>query len=148
MNLNPEQFIKFLSTGKTEKEANRNESDYIDSAELKKLTSKKYGLTHAEARDHLLTDYSNGFTICKCCGTFYQLGNGFTKHISTGCLHCEGEEKHRVYYHNGNNERNYKTSPRWMAQYFDDGMHYCKEKAEIGKFAGLSILSEILAEKA
>lgn len=134
MTLTPEQFINLLSTGKTEKDANRNESDYIDAAELRKLTGKKYGLTHAEATEHPLTDYSNGFTICKHCGTFYQLGSGFTKHISDGCLNCEGEEKHQVYWHNGNNERDYKSSPRWMAIYFDDGMHYCKDKAEVGRF--------------
>lgn len=134
MNLTPEKFIELLFTGKTEKELNRNESDYIDSAELKKLTGKKYDLTHAEATDHLLTDWTNGFTICKHCGTYYHLGNGFTKHLSDGCLNCEGEKKHRVYWHSGNNERNYKTSPRWMAQYFDDGIHYCRDEAEIQKF--------------
>lgn len=134
MTLTPVQFINLISTGKTEKDCNRKESDYIDPAELKKLTGKKYGLTLAEAREHLLTDYSDGFTICKCCGTYYHLGNGFTKHISDGCLNCEGEDKHRVYWHKGNNEWNYKTSPRWMAQYFDDGMHYCKDKAEPGKY--------------
>ena len=85
MTLTPEQFINFLSTGKTEKEANRKESDYIDPAELKKLTSKKYGHTIESATEHLLTDYSNGFTICKHCGTFYLLGSGFTKHISDRC---------------------------------------------------------------
>lgn len=134
MNLTPKQFIELLSTGKTEKELNRKESDYINPAELRKLTSKAYGHSIESAKDHLLTDYSNGFTICKRCGTYYHLGNGFTKHLSDGCLNCEGETKHKVYYHHGNNERNYKTSPRWMATYFDDGMHYCRDKAEIEKF--------------
>lgn len=134
MNIAPEKFIELLLSGKTERELNLTESGYIDNAELKKLTSKKYGLTYAEAREHLLTDWDNGYTICKCCGTFYQLGQGFTKHLSNGCLNCEGKEKHSTYFHRGNNERNYKTNPRWMAQYFDDGMHYCMDKAEINKF--------------
>lgn len=133
MKLTPIQFINYLSTGKTEKEANRNESDYYDHKEATKLI-RHYGHTATEAREYLQTDYSDGFTICKHCGTFYHLGQGFIKHISDGCLNCEGEEKHWVYYHNGNNERNYKTSPRWMAQYFDDGIHYCKDKAEISKY--------------
>lgn len=134
MTLTPIQFINLLSTGKTEKECNRNESDYIDPAELKKLTSKRYGHTIQSAKDHLLTDYADGFTICKNCGSYYHLGKGFTKHISNGCLHCEGESKHNTYYHNGNNGRNYKSSPRWMSHMFDDGIHYCKDNLKIEEF--------------
>lgn len=134
MNLTPIQFLDSIANGKTEKELNRKETDYIDQRELSKLTSKAYGHTIQSAKDHLLTDYSNGFTICAYCGSFYQLGNGFTKHISNGCLHCEGEVNHHTYYHNGNDERNYRTNPRWMSVMFDDGMHYCKDKLEIEKF--------------
>lgn len=137
MNITPEQFLQSLKEGKTEKELNLTESLYIDTAELKKLTSKRYGHTIQSATEHLQTDYSNGFTICGTCGSYYDLGKGFTKHLSNGCLHCEGQEKHTTYYHKGNNERNYKTEPRWMSQMFDDGMHYCKDKLQIEKFCNL-----------
>jgi len=134
MKLTPEQFINFLSTGKTEKEASRNESDYINPAELKKLTGKRYGHTIESATDHLLTDYSDGFTICKHCGTYFHLGKGFTKHISDGCLNCEGEEKHRVCHVNASKPSEGGLPARWMSQYFDDGMHYTKDKAEVEKY--------------
>lgn len=134
MNITPVQFLEALKTGKTERELNLNESLYVDSAELRKLTSKRYGHTIQSATEHLQTDYSNGFTICQKCGSYYELGKGFTKHLSNGCLHCEGEAKHNKYFHRGNNERNYKSDPRWMSQMFDDGMHYCKDKLKIEKF--------------
>lgn len=137
MNIQPEKFIKLLLSGKTERELNLTESGYIDPQELKKLTSKRYGHTSESATEHLLTDYSNGYTICKCCGTFYQLGKGFTKHLSDGCLHCEGEEKHRVYHVNASKPSEGGFPARWMAQYFDDKLHYCRDKAEIEKYKSL-----------
>jgi len=94
MNISPESFLSFLKEGKTERELNLRESDYIDSDEVSKLL--KYGHTLKSAREHLLTDYSNGFTICKNCGSYYPLDGGFTKHLSNGCLHCEGEKKHSL----------------------------------------------------
>ncbi len=135
MNLTPESFLQLLKEGKTEKELNRRESDYIDPAEFKKLTSKEYGHTPESARDHLLTDYSNGFTICSKCGSFYHLGEGFTKHLSNGCLNCEGEEKHRVYWVNQSQKRHGEFPARFMAVMFDDGMHYCKDKLQVAKYA-------------
>lgn len=137
MNITPEQFIELILSGKTERELNLNESGYIDPQERKNLMSKQYGHTFQEATDHLLTDYSNGYTICKCCGSFYQLGKGFTKHISDGCLNCEGEDKHRVYHVNASKPSEGGFPARWMSQMFDDGMHYCKNKLEIGKFKPL-----------
>lgn len=137
MTLSPEQFIEMVLSGKSEHELNRKESDYIDSAELKKLTSKKYGHTIASATDHLLTDYSDGFTICKCCGSYYHLGNGFTKHLSIGCLHCEGEEKHNVYHVNASKPSEGGFPARWMSRMFDDGMSYCKDKLQIERFKAL-----------
>lgn len=98
MNITPEEFIALLNEGKTEKELNKKEGPFIDPAEIKKLTSEKYGHTVESATDFLTTDYSNGFTICKKCGSFFHLGEGFTKHLSNGCLHCEGEGKHREQY--------------------------------------------------
>lgn len=139
MNITPEQFLQGLKDGKTETELNHTESGYIDHIELTKLTSRKYGHTLESAKDHLLTDYSNGFTICNQCGSFYQLGNGFTKHLSNGCLHCEGEAKHNTYQHKGNKpERGWAgTQPRQMSQMFDDGMHYCVAKLEKEKYKSL-----------
>lgn len=134
MKLTPEQFIERILSGENEKDLNRKESNYIDQKELKRLTSKAFGHTYESAKNILLTDYSDGFTICKCCGSYYHLGKGFTKHLSNGCLNCEGTEKHYTYYHHGNNERNYKSNPRWMSQMFDDGMHYCKDDLEIEKY--------------
>jgi len=134
MNITPENFIKSIKEGKTEKELNLKESDYIDSNELKRLTSKRYGHSIESAKDHLLTDYSNGFTICKKCGSYYHLGNGFTKHLSNGCLHCEGDVKHRVYHVNASEPRFGGFPARWMSVMFDDGMHYCKNKLEIEKY--------------
>jgi regulator of replication initiation timing len=135
MRLTPIQFLNALSTGKTEKELNRKESDYIDPVELKKLTSAIYGHTIESATDHLLTDYSDGFTICSCCGSYYHSGNGFTKHLSNGCLNCEGETKHRVYHVNASKPSEGGFPSRWMSQMFDDGMHYCKDELQIGKFS-------------
>ena len=133
MNTTPENFLKLLLSGKTEKELNKKEDDFIDDKKYKKLI-RKYGHTPEEAKEHLLTDYSDGFTICAKCGSYYHLGNGFTKHLSDGCLHCEGEAKHNVYFHKGNNKRHYKSEPRYMSQMFDDGMHYCKDKLQIELF--------------
>ena len=134
MKITPEQFLQSLKGGKSECELNKTESMHIDPIEFKKLTSKKYGHTIQSAKEHLTTDYTNGFTICKKCGSFYQLGNGFTKHISNGCLHCEGSEKHRVYYVNSSPPNEGGFPARYMSQMFDDGMSYCKDKLQIEKF--------------
>lgn len=144
MNLSPEEFIKLVLSGKSEKELNRKESNYIDPIELKKLTSKKYGHTIESATDYLLTDYSNGFTICKYCGSFYQSGEGFRKHLSNGCLHCEGEEKHKVYWVNASKPSEGGFPARYMSIMFDDGIHYCKDKLEIGKYSGLVCAHEAI----
>jgi len=139
MNITPEVFLAELKNGnKSEHDLNRLENPYISHAEVTKLI--RYGHTLESAKDHLSTDYSNGFTICSSCGSYYHLGKGFTKHLSKGCLHCE-PEKHNVYYHHGNNEVNYKTSPRYMSIMFDNGIHYCKDKLQIEKFK--SIVSDL-----
>ena len=83
------------------------------------------------------TDYSNGFTICSNCGSYYDLGKGFTKHLSIGCLHCEGEAKHRVYHVNASKPSEGGFPARWMAQMFDDGMSYCKDRLQIEKFKNI-----------
>lgn len=131
MKLTPIKFINLLSTGKTEEECNRKESDYIDQVELRKLTSKRYGHKYESAKDHLLTDYSDGFTICAKCGSYYHLGAGFTKHLSNGCLNCEGDSKHMVYHVNASKPKEGGFPARWMSQMFDDGMSYCKDKLQI-----------------
>ena len=131
MKLTPEQFLSAIIGGKTEFELNRTESMYVDPQELSRLMSKKYGHTYKSATEYLQTDYSDGFTICNSCGSFYQLGKGFTKHLSNGCLHCEGEEKHRVYYVNASKPSEGGFRARYMSQMFDDGMHYCKDKLQI-----------------
>jgi hypothetical protein len=145
MNLTPQEFIKRIIAGESERELNKLENPMIDTKEVQKLI-KKYGHTAQSAREYLETDYSNGFTICRNCGTYYHLGKGFSKHMSKGCLHCEGEEKHYTYWHEGNNESNYKTEPRYMSVYFDDGMHYCRDKAEKAKFQGLITAIELTNE--
>lgn len=137
MNITPEQFIEAMLNGQDEKELNRKESSYINPAELRKLMSKQYGHTYESATDHLLTDYSNGFTVCKCCGSFYQLGKGFTKHLSNGCLHCEGEGKHMVYWVNASRPSEGGFPARYMCPMFDDGLHYCKDKLQIEKYKHL-----------
>lgn len=142
MNITPEEFLSALQSGKTERELNLTESLYVDRKELEKLMSKKYGHSLQSATDHLQTDYTNGFTICAKCGSYYHLGNGFTKHLSNGCLHCEGETKHMVYWHKGNNERNYKSDPRYMSVMFDDGMHYKKDNLQIEKFCNLILVTK------
>lgn len=131
MNITPLEFLSSLKHGKTEFELNRTESLYIDPIEFKKLTSKKYGHTVQSATEHLQTDYSNGYTICSECGSFYQLGNGFTKHLSKGCLHCEGEEKHKVYRANASPPKYGGFPARDMCIMFDDGMSYVKSKLEV-----------------
>lgn len=132
MYLSPSEFIELIKEGKTIKELNKKETTEYSRIEFNKLLT--YGHTRESAKEHLLTDYSNGFTICKKCGSFYQLGKGFTKHISNGCLHCEGEEKHRVYYVNASEPRYGGFPARYMSQMFDDGMSYCKDKLEIEKY--------------
>ncbi len=137
MQLTPEQFIAAIQSGATEHELNRTEDLYIDSVELRRLTSPRYGHTIESAKEHLTTDYSNGFTICSNCGSFYHLGKGFTKHISKGCLHCEGEEKHRVYHVNASPKEYGGFPARYMSQMFDDGMSYCRDKIQTEKYKSL-----------
>lgn len=136
MNITPEFFLQSLKDGKTEKELNKKESTYIDQSELNELI-KKYGHTIESAKEHLSTDYSNGFTICSTCGSFYYLGKGFTKHLSNGCLHCEGSEKHRVYFVNASKPSEGGFPARYMSIMFDDGMRYCKDKLQIERFKNL-----------
>lgn len=132
MKLSPIEFLIEIATGKTEKELNiKDEPFYIDSSEVKKLI--RYGHSAFSAREHLSTDFEYGFTICSHCGSFYELGKGFTKHLSNGCLHCEGEEKHRVYHVNASEPKYGGFPARWMSQMFDDGMSYCKNKLQIEK---------------
>lgn len=136
MNITPEQFIALSLAGETEYKLNRKEDLSINQSELNKLVSE-YGHTVQSAKDHLSTDYSNGFTICKCCGSYYDLGRGFTKHISNGCLNCEGEGKHMVYHVNASKPSEGGFPARWMSQIFDDGMSYCKDKLQIEKYKNL-----------
>jgi len=136
MNITPEQFIKFLTDGKSEKELNKKESNTYSQVRLNELV-KEYGHTIESAKEHLLTDYSNGYTICSCCGSFYQLGEGFTKHLSKGCLNCEGTEKHRVYQVNASKPSEGGFPARYMSVMFDDGMSYCKDKLVIEKYKNL-----------
>jgi hypothetical protein len=133
MNIKPIEFLTALKDGKTEEELNKTESLYINPKELKELIVK-YEHTEESATDHLTTDYSNGFTICGKCGSFYDLGKGFTKHLSNGCLHCEGQEKHRVYHVNASKPSEGGFPARYMCVMFDDKMSYCKDKLQIEKF--------------
>lgn len=121
-------FLQSLKEGKSERELNLTETLYVNPIELKKLIN--YGHTIESATTHLQTDFSNGFTICKCCGSFYQLGKGFTKHLSNGCLNCEGEEKHRVYHVNASKPSEGGFPARYMSVMFDDGMSYCVNKLQ------------------
>lgn len=134
MNLTPIEFLSALKEGKTEFELNRTHSMFIDAKELKKLTIRKYGHTLQSAIEHLQTDYSNGYTICSECGSFYQLGSGFIKHLSKGCLNCEGESKHMVYRVNASKPKDGGFPARYMSIMFDDGMHYCKDRLQINKY--------------
>ncbi len=140
MYLTPQEFLQSLKEGKTERQLNLKENLSIDNAEIRKMI-KKYGHTFESAKEHLQTDYSNGFTICNECGSFYSLGQGFTKHLSNGCLHCEGESKHHTYHVNASSPKYGGFPARWMSQMFDDKMHYCKDKLQIGKFAHLVPIS-------
>lgn len=136
MNITPEQFLQSLKDGKTERELNLLPADEIDFSERGKLI-RKYGHTFQSATDYLSTDYRNGFTICDKCGSYYELGKGFTKHLSNGCLHCEGESKHRVYHVNASKPSEGGFPARYMSQMFDDGMSYCKDRLQIEKFKEL-----------
>lgn len=135
MNITPEQFLQSLKEGKTEKQLNKVETLGYTQSEYKKLI--KYGHTHESAIEHLNTDYSDGYTICKVCGSFYHLGQGFTKHLSNGCLHCEGTKKHNVYHVNASTPKYEGFPARDMSQMFDDGLHYYKDKLQIEKFKEL-----------
>ncbi len=136
MNIEPTEFIQRLKAGESEKELNRKESDYIDQSELRILV-KKYEHTVESATEHLLTDYSNGYTICGSCGSFYQLGKGFTKHLSKGCLNCEGKDKHRVYHVDASTPMYGGFPARDMCVMFDDGLHYTKNGLQVGLYKDL-----------
>ena len=137
MNITPEQFLQSLKEGKTERELNLTEDLYVDLIRLQKLINT-YGHTKESATDYLQTDYSNGFTVCNTCGSYYHLGIGFIKHLSKGCLHCEGEDKHRVYYVNASLPSEGGFPTRFMSSMFDDNMSYVKTKLEIEKYKSLT----------
>jgi hypothetical protein len=144
MKLTPVEFIEAIKNDKNVAELNLVENP--KSIEQLKEVSKQnhnrrgtfnhlvryYGHTEQSAQEYLNTDYSDGYTICKKCGSFYQLGKGFTKHISNGCVHCESNEKHPKNYNNGDKRLGF--APRWMCCMFDDGLHYCADKLEIEKY--------------
>lgn len=135
MNITPEFFLSSLKEGKTERQLNLKEDLFVDPKELKQLI--KYGHSVESATNHLQTDFSNGFTICGDCGSFYHLGKGFTKHLSKGCLNCEGESKHNVYHVNASSPAYGGFPARYMSVMFDDGMSYCKNKLEVNKYKDL-----------
>ena len=136
MNIKPEKFLSSLSSGITEIELNLKEDLSISTIELTNL-AKKYEHTIESATKYLQTDYSNGYTICRKCGSYYHLGDGFTKHLSDGCLYCEGEHKHRVY-HVEKSSAEYGGFPaRYMSIMFDDKMSYRKDKLQIEKYKKL-----------
>jgi hypothetical protein len=137
MNITPEEFLSLLKKGKALQELNRKPSPLvIDQLEVRELV-KKYGHSVESAIEYLSTDYSNGFTICSQCGTFSDLGKGFIKHLSNGCLHCEGESKHRVYHINRSPAEYGGFPARDMSVMFDDGMSYCVSKMQVEKFKSL-----------
>lgn len=140
MKLTPEEFLNNLRVGLTEEFSNLVENpktieEHLTIGIKRNPPSLKYlvnhlGHTEQSAIEYLNTDYSDGFTICKKCGSYYYLGKGFTKHLSNGCLHCEGENKHRVFYVN----KNELFPARLMSVMFDDGMSYIKDNLKIEKF--------------
>lgn len=133
MLLTPESFIKALQNGAKEIDLNKlSDTPQFNSIEIQKLI--KYGHTLESAKEHLNTDYTNGFTICANCGSYYHLGKGFTKHLSNGCLHCEGEAKHRCYHVNASRPSEGGFPARWMSNMFDDKMSYCKDNIQIEKY--------------
>ena len=135
MNITPEQFLQSLKEGKPEKELNLTEDLYVDPIRLEELITV-YEHTKESATEHLQTDYSNGFTICSTCGSYYHLGKGFRKHLSKGCLHCEAE-KHLVYHVNASLPSEGGFPARFMSIMFDDGLSYTKTKLEIEKYKSL-----------
>jgi len=135
MEITPQEFIKGIKEGKTERELNLKQVLDFSQFSINKLI--KHGHTTKSAKEHLSTDYSNGFTICTECGSFYQLDKGFTKHMSKGCLHCEGVEKHRCYHVNASTPEYGGFPARMMSVMFDDGMSYCKDKLNIERFKGI-----------
>jgi len=137
MNITPIEFIQSLKNGRTEKEMNLKEVIVFDQQKIEELI--KYGHDAKSAKEYLSTDYSNGFTVCSSCGSFYHLGNGFTKHMSKGCLHCEGKERHQVYFVNASKQSEGGFPARYMSIMFDDGMSYCKDKLQIKKYYNLII---------
>ena len=136
MNITPEIFIKSIKEGKTEKELNIIDTEpvYLPS-EIGKLVH--YGHTVESAKEHLNTDYSNGFTICSKCGSYYHLGQGFTKHLSNGCSNCESNDKHMEYHVNASEPKYGGFPARQMVVMFDDHLHYCKDKLQKNKYINL-----------
>ena len=135
MNITAEEFINSIKKGKTETELNLKQAPYFSEFDINKLI--KNGHDRESAIAHLSTDYSNGFTICSECGSYYTLGKGFTKHMSKGCLHCEGEAEHRCYHVNASSPRYGGFPARMMCVMFDDGMSYCKDKLNIETFKAI-----------
>lgn len=137
MNLSELEFIDQIKSGKSEFDLNRTESLYVDPIKYKELI-KKYDHTHKSATEHLTTDYSNGFTICGICGSYAQLGKGFSKHISNGCVFCEGESKHRKYQVEASPKIYGGFPARTMCSAFDDGMSYTFSKLVKEKYFNLA----------
>jgi len=72
MYITPKEFIEGIKSGKTERELNLKPEPDFSQFSIDRLI--KNGHTTESAKEHLNTDYSNGFTICSECGSFYELG--------------------------------------------------------------------------
>lgn len=139
MNITPEQFLQSLKEGKTERELNLTENLYFEPTTLKYIMHVYGYKTEESALAYLQTDHSNGFTICGLCGSYYHLGMGFIKHLSKGCIHCEGESKHKTHliFVYASPLSDIEFPVRSVSLMFDDGIGYSQAKLEIEKYKSL-----------
>lgn len=175
----PEWFIEGLAAGKTWKELRQ--VQFPESAEVLRCypmrkadwrngvkPSLKYlmryrKMTEQEAVSYINTDYSNGFFLCRLCGSFCSTARGNLRHVSYGCHGCKDElypmthhrvngtrRRHRVRrysayrggYVNGYETEVYGGQMVLMGAYFGGGYHVRADRVEARKYE--AVIDDVL----
>lgn len=175
----PEWFIEGLANGKTWAELRQ--VRHPESAEVLRCYPSRKGdhrngvkpslkylmryrkMTEQEAVEYINTDYSNGFMLCRLCGSFCSTGRGNTRHVTYGCYGCKSEKypmnyqrvggtrrRHRVRrysayqgrYVTGYESEVYGGQMVRMGCYFGGGYYVRADRVEVGKYE--AVIEDVL----